>query len=399
MPLSSRFIGRTAELDALDAALTALEGGAPRAVEVVGPAGIGKSRLLSELGARAGARGHVVLSGSGAELEQDLPYWVFVDALDDYIEGLEPRRLDRLDAATRSELGQFLPALADSAAAPGTALHERYRTHRAARVLLEHLALRKPLVLLLDDFHWADPASTDLLSALLHRPPAAGVLIALAARPTQLPTRLATALERAHRAGVLARVELPPLTRNETRELVGEHAELFYEETGGNPFYLEQLTRAPTDTLPKAASGEVSLAGVQVPPMVAAALTEELSLLPLVARSVLDGASVAGDPFEIDLVTAATGLPEAQVLEAIDELARMELVRETELPRRFRFRHPIVRRAVYEASPGGWRAVAGRRASRAPGRGGARSASRVAPADGAGARRYRSVRQEPRDAA
>ena len=365
MPLSSRFVGRIAELDALDASLTALEGGAPRAVEVVGPAGIGKSRLLSELGARAGARGHVVLSGSGAELERDLPYWVFVDALDDYVAGLDPRRLDRLDAATRSELGQFLPALADLSVAPGTALHERYRTHRAARELLERLAIPKPLVLLLDDFHWADPASTDLLSALLHRPPMAGVLIALAARPHQLPTRLATALERAHRAGVLARVELPPLTRDETRELVGDHAELFYAETGGNPFYLEQLARAPTDTVSKASTGEVSLAGVQVPPMVAAALTEELALLSEPVRRVFDGASVAGDPFEVDLAAAAAELPETDVLDAIDELGRLELVRDTDMPRRFRFRHPIVRRAVYETTRGGWRVGAHERVAAA----------------------------------
>jgi DNA-binding NarL/FixJ family response regulator len=371
MPFSLRFVGRTAELDALDAALTALEGGTPRAVEVVGPAGIGKSRLLSELGDRAAARGHVVLSGSGAELEQDLPYWVFVDALDDHVADLDPRRLERLDATTRSELGQILPALAESAPTTEIALHERYRTHRAARVLLERLAIPQPLVLLLDDFHWADPASTDLLSALLRRPPAAGVLIALAARPSQLPTRLATALERAHRAGVLARVELPPLTPDETRELVGDHAELLYEETGGNPFYLEQLARAPIDMAqPAQADAGVSLAGVQVPPMVAAALTEELSLLAEPVRRVLDGASVAGDPFEVDLAAAAAGLAETEVLEAIDDLARLELVRETDLPRRFRFRHPIVRRAVYEASPGGWRVGAHERvASALSGRG------------------------------
>ncbi|HZE05573.1 MAG TPA: AAA family ATPase, partial [Solirubrobacteraceae bacterium] len=355
MPFSSEFVGRTAELDALDAALTALERGTPRTVEVVGPAGIGKSRLLGEVGARAQARGHVVLRGSAAELEQDLPYWVFVDALDDYVAGPEPRRLERLDPATRSELGQFLPGLADSPAAPETTLHERYRTHRAARLLLERLATPKPLVLLLDDFHWADPASTDLLSALLHRPPAAGVLIAVAARPRQLPPRLATALERAHRAGVLARVELPPLTREETRQLVGEHADVLYQETGGNPFYLEQLARAPADTLPKAAGLEVSLAGVQVPPMVAAALTEELSVLPEPVRRVLDGASVAGDPFEVELAGAAADLAETDVLDAIDDLARLELVRQTEMPRRFRFRHPIVRRAVYETTREGWR--------------------------------------------
>ncbi|MGZ4331910.1 MAG: ATP-binding protein, partial [Solirubrobacteraceae bacterium] len=315
MPFSSHFVGRTTELDALNAALTALEGGTPRAVEVVGPAGIGKSRLLSELGARADARGHVVLRGSGAELEQDLPYWVFVDALDDHVAQLEPRRLDRLDATTRSELGQLLPALADSVVAPDTGLHERYRTHRAARVLLEHLAVPNPLVLLLDDFHWADPASTDLLSALLRRPPA---------------------------AGVLARVELPPLTADETRELVGEHAEFFYEETGGNPFYLEQLARAPT--VAKVAGGHVTLAGVHIPPLVAAALAEELSLLSGEARAVLDGASVAGDPFEVDLAAAAADCADSEVLEAIDDLARLELVKETDMPRRFRFRHPIVRR-------------------------------------------------------
>jgi DNA-binding NarL/FixJ family response regulator len=377
MPFASRFVGRTVELDALDAALVALEGGSPRAVELVGPAGIGKTRLLSELGNRAQERGHVVLSGSGAELEQDLPYWVFVDALDDYVDGLDPRRLERLDPATRSELGQLLPALANGAAAPETALHERYRTHRAARMLLERLAVPKPLVLLLDDFHWADPASTDLLSALLHRPPAAGVLIALAARPRQLPARLATALDRAHRAGVLARVELPPLTVEETRELVGERAEHFYDETGGNPFYLEQLARAPADRLSASAGAEVSLAGVQVPPMVAAALSEELSLLPESARRVLDGASVAGDPFEVDLAASASDLSELEVLDAIDELARLELVRETDMPRRFRFRHPIVRRAVYESTRGGWRVAAHERVAAALARRGAAASARA----------------------
>jgi DNA-binding NarL/FixJ family response regulator len=319
----------------------------------------------------------VVLSGSGAELEQDLPYWVFVDALDDYVERLDPRRLERLDPATRSELGQLLPALADSGPAPETALHERYRTHRAARMLLEHLAVPKPLVLLLDDFHWADPASTDLLSALLRRPPAAGVLIALAARPTQLPTRLATALERAHRAGVLARVELPPLTREETRELVGAHAELLFDETGGNPFYLEQLARAPAERLSGAADGEVSLAGLEVPPMVAAALTEELSLLAEHARRVLDGASVAGDPFEVDLAAAASDLAERDVLDAIDDLARLELVRETDVARRFRFRHPIVRRAVYEGTRGGWRVGAHERVAAALAERGAPASARA----------------------
>lgn len=99
----------------------------------------------------------------------------------------------------------------------------------------------------------------------------------------------------------------------------------------------------------------MQLAGLQIPPQVAAALTEELTLLSEPAQKVLDGASVAGDPFELDLVAVASELPEKQVLNALDELLTVDFVRATDMPRRFRFRHPIVRRAVYEATRGGWR--------------------------------------------
>ena len=354
------FVGRTSELAAFDAALDAVEHGSPRAVEVTGPAGIGKSRLLAELTARADARGYVVLGGSGAELEQDLPFWVFVDALDHYVRGLDPRRLDRLEPAVLAELGQVLPSLSGAGAAPQPALHERYRTHRAISELLEQLAAAKPLVLLLDDFHWADPASIDLLVALVRRPPAAGVLIVVAARPRQLAARLATALDRAHRDGALVRLALGALTRDEARELVGGDADALYEESGGNPFYLEQLGRAPGHSPAQPAGADL-----EVPPMVLAALTEELALLSEPVRRVLDGAAVAGDPFEIDLAAAAAGVPEPETLDAVDALGRLELVRATDMPRRFRFRHPIVRRAVYEATAAGWRLGAHERAAAA----------------------------------
>ena len=376
MPASGQLVGRARELARLDDGLAALERGVPRAVSVMGPAGIGKSRLLAELGTRADARGHIVLTGSADELEQDLPFWVFVDALEDYVEGLDPRRLERLDPAIRAELGLLFPALADSAMAPAPALHERYRTHRAVRVLLEQLAATKPLVLVLDDFHWADAASIDLLVALLRRPPDAGVLIATAARPRQLEPRLTAGLDRAQRDELLARFELDALTPDEASELLGRRDDALYEESGGNPFYLEQLARAPAAGSP-AAGGEVSLAGVEVPRMVASALTEELALLSVPARRVLDGASVAGDPFELDLAAAAADLPEPDVLDGIDELTGEDFVRPTDMPRRFRFRHPIVRRAVYEAAPSGWRIGAHERVATALGARGADAASRA----------------------
>jgi DNA-binding NarL/FixJ family response regulator len=359
---ADHLVGRAAELDRLVGALGRLERGQSAAVEVLGPAGIGKTRLLGEFGDRGEADGVLVLGGRGAEQERDLPFWVFVDALDDYIGGLEARRLRGLDDEVRAELGQIFPSLSAPVTGGRSTLQvERYRMHRAVRELLERLAATKPLLLVLDDFHWADYASAELVGALLRRPPAARVLMVLAARPRQLPPPVAAALDRAHRDGVLDRIELGPLTRGEALELIDRATEdplaaALYEESGGNPFYLEQLARSPDPlVLGSPAAGDVPLAGVRVPPMVAAALTEELAVLSDGARLVLEGASVAGDPFEPDLAASAAGVSEASALEALDELLRCDLVRVTDVPRRFRFRHPIVRRAVYEATPGGWR--------------------------------------------
>ena len=150
-----------------------------------------------------------MLTGSASELERDLPFWVFVDALDEYAEGLDPRRLEQLDETARTELAHVFPSLSALGNGGGVALQdERYRTHRAVRDLLETLAASKPLVLILDDLHWADSGTIELLGALLRRLPAAPVLIAMAMRPRQTPGRLAAAFERAHRAGRLTRHEL-----------------------------------------------------------------------------------------------------------------------------------------------------------------------------------------------
>jgi predicted ATPase len=309
--MTGHLVGRVGELACIDAALAELDLGRPGAIALVGEPGIGKTRLLKELAARAEALGHLVLSGSASELERNLPYSVFIDALDEYLGSLEPERLAVLGDNVQAELAYVFPSVAAPAVEREVALqHERYRSHRAVRDLLMRLAAPRPLVLMLDDFHWADAGSVELLGALLRRPPAAAVLIALAVRPHPLAERLVAALERAQRGDVLTRIEICAFSLAEVGEFLGEavdtaEAAALYEECGGNPFYLQQLARAPGRAAGSASVvAEMSLA-IGVPTAVAAALTEELALLSDSARLVFEGAAVAGDPFEPELAAAA----------------------------------------------------------------------------------------------
>ena len=201
---SGSLVGRHEELRSIQAALDAVSGGQRQCLHVAGEPGIGKSRLLRELGDLADGRAHLVLSGRGTEFEQELPFGVFVDALDDYLGTLNPRELERLGAERRAEVAAVFPALADLAAGGvrRTPLEaERYRTHRAIRALLERLAVRVPVVLALDDLHWADEASVELVCHLLRHPPSAPVLLVLAYRPAQVASAVAQAAEQSRRDG------------------------------------------------------------------------------------------------------------------------------------------------------------------------------------------------------
>jgi ATP/maltotriose-dependent transcriptional regulator MalT len=359
--LGERLVGRADELDVVEQVLDELYRGNPRAIEVTGEPGIGKTRLLRELAARAEGRGHLVLGGSASELEQDLPFSVFVDALDEYLRGLDPERLDALDDQVRAELAHVFPSLwalaDDREVAPQ---HERYRSHRAVRDLLERLSGPRPLVLVLDDVQWADSASVELLGALLRRPPASPVLTALGLRPHPTRERLAAAVARARRDGVMTSVELGQLSLADTGLFLGPVVDAattssLYETSGGNPFYLQQLART-LDLSTATGTGTIELSGaIEVPSAVAAALAEELALLSGPARLVLEGAAVAGDPFEPELTAVAAETSEASTMAAVDELLELDFIRQTEVPRRFRFRHPLVRLAVYETTATGWR--------------------------------------------
>jgi ATP/maltotriose-dependent transcriptional regulator MalT len=367
-------IGRRHELGVLDRALAAVERGPSRAVGLRGEPGIGKSRLLAELASRAEERGHLVLSGRATELERDLPFALLIDAFDRQLASDPPRRLDDEHLA---QLAAVLPAVAGMPGVePAASPDGRHQVARAVRALLELLAGQQPVTVLLDDVQWADAASADVLALLLHRPPPTRVLLALATRAGRAPD-LEAALEIAVRNGSAEVLDVGPLSRREADGLMTSlrraARERLYIESGGNPFYLEALARAAgSDPHRGVATG---MAGV--PRAVRAALAGEVGVLPAQMREVLEGAAVAGDPFEPELAGAAVGVPETAVLSALDDLLAADLIRPTDQPRRFRFRHPLVRRAVYEGTAGGSRLAAHARAADALAARGATPAQRA----------------------
>ncbi len=374
---SAETVGRESELERLDDALAALGEGGAACLSVEGEPGIGKTRLLAELQAKADEHGHLALRGTAAEFEQDVPFGVWVNALDAHVAELED-----WDPELLEELGGIFPSLRPASGENDSAVaDERYRAHRAVRALLELLAEEKPLVLVLDDLHWGDRASIELIAALMRRGPDAPVLLAFAFRPGQAPERLSAALA----APTVTRVELAQLSESQAGEMLTELdasalAEI-YSHSGGNPFYLEQLARASSagrlsGALRHAGNGAGELAG-GVPGAVAAALAEELESLSLSARGLLNGAAVAGEPFEPDLAAAVAELSQPEGLAALDDLIDRDLVRPTEVPREFIFRHPLVRRAVYESTRGGWRLAAHARAAEALGARGAAATERA----------------------
>jgi predicted ATPase len=167
--LASVLVGRREELAAFERALADVERGEARAVALHGEPGIGKSRLLGELAGRARGRGLLMLEGRAAELERDLTFALLLDALEPLVsDGAFARAIAELDGWQLRELAGVLPAVGPLVAVEWAPVSgERHRVARAVRALFERVAAERPLALLLDDVHWADPASADVLALLL----------------------------------------------------------------------------------------------------------------------------------------------------------------------------------------------------------------------------------------
>ena len=315
-------VGRDAELDAIDRLIEAAARGESSMLLVRGEAGIGKTRLLDRLSHRAAERRFAVLRGRATELESDVPFAAVVEAL-------EP--LDDVALATPAS-----PA-------------ERWRLHRGLRERLDALPGGHPFALVLDDVHWADPATLELLEHLMRRPPERPHLLVAALRPGDVAERL-LAIRPA------AALDLGPLAREAAEPLLAglvdpNERERMFTQSGGNPLLLEELARAGP--------------GAEAPGGIVAAIGAERAALPAPARMLLDGAAIAGDPFDLDLAAAAGGLDADQALTGLDALVERGLVRPADIPRRFVFRHPVVRSAVHAAVPAGEEIAAHVRAARA----------------------------------
>ncbi|RSM89467.1 hypothetical protein DMH04_05555 [Kibdelosporangium aridum] len=338
MEAMAHFVGRADELAVLTA-LLARPGSC--VAEIVGEPGIGKTRLLAEFRAVASAKGHRVLAGQAGELSGTVPFSVLVDAIDDVLVGCRPP----LDDHSLALLADVLPSIEDFAPAERPASGGRYRVHAALSDLLEWLAAPGGLVLTLDDVHWADEATSELLGRLLRRPPKVPMVIVLAYRPRQQPSHLTAALT----AGHSEIVELAPLSRDQIAELVGpdvsqHRLNRLYDLSGGNPLYLDALSKVGT------------LASFD------AVLHAELAMLAEPERLAAHAAAALDEPFELDTVARVAELSKHEARSALDGLVARDLIRSD--GRKWRYRHPLVRRAAYRSASRGWLHGAHARAAR-----------------------------------
>lgn len=364
----NRLVGREGELAAL---LGALDGLGPRRaswVQVTGEPGIGKTRLVTEFCRVAESRGALALVGRAAELERDVPFGVVIDAFDDYLGSHCEARLSELCDRRGGQLHRIFPALSGLGPSqlPGSG-DERYPAYRALRVLVERVAIPGPLIVVLDDLQWADVASIELLSFLLQRPPEAPVLMVAMWRPGQIPALDSTLSFSARDLPGIA-LDLAALAEEEVRELLGGVLEAprlaaVCRASGGNPFYALALAAAAVRGSPLGPRSGEEADDVAIPACVAVAIDHEIESLSRPARLLAQGAAVLGEPFEPELAARCANLVEDDMLPGVDELVASRIVQSAQSPRRFAFRHPIVRRAIHDSAAPGWRLGAHSRAA------------------------------------
>lgn len=341
-----RFVGRGRELERLASAWqTALVGGL-HAVLIAGEPGVGKTRLAGEWSQQAYGQGAVVLYGRSDE-DLGAPYQPFAEALRSLVPCIGAKRLRSLRGVEAllplvPGLTEVLPDLcAPPRADPDT---ERYALFDAVVALLELASTSAPVVLILDDLHWAAKPTLLLLRHLLRFGDRSRVQVVATYRSTDLDRShpLAAMLADLHRDGTANRLTLGGLDEDDVSVYVSEAgyddedlARALASVTGGNPFFLIEALRHVDE------SGGMWDPNT-LPQGVREAVSRRLSRLPAETNKALAAAAVVGSRFAVDFVEQVV---EQDLVDAFDEACRAGIVIE-ESGGRYRFNHAIVRQAL-----------------------------------------------------
>jgi DNA-binding NarL/FixJ family response regulator len=339
-------VGRAGQLAKLESALGRVRDGAPATVLIGGEAGIGKTRLVSEFTRWADTR---ILTGGCLELGTDgLPFAPFTALLRDLNRDLGPdgiaALLPGIPGATTAGLARLLPELA---APPGTPPgrdgdgHSRARLFEQVLTLLEHLADQSPVTLTIEDAHWADSASRDLLSFLIRSQRSIdGLLIVVTYRSDELHRThpLRPLLAELDRIPWVQRVQVSPLSLRETRELLASITgarpadrvlDAVYRRSGGNPLFAETLACSP-----------------DLPESLRDLLIAAVRRLPEQSQEMVQVASAGGDWTSHRLLAAVSGLADAELDTALRPAVAANVLRTD--GDGYLFRHALIREAVHD---------------------------------------------------
>jgi DNA-binding CsgD family transcriptional regulator len=359
---SPTFVGRADELARLAAARDRAAAGTPTTVVVGGEAGVGKTRLVGEAMTDARAAGARVLVGGCVELGgEGVPFAPLIEALRSFVRELdEPELATLVGGQARAELARLLPELGPAAGAGDRAAFggdpgpwsDRGRLFELLLGLLERLGGDRPAVLVVEDLHWADRSTRDLL-AFLHRNLRRGrLLLVLTYRSDELHRRhpLRPFLAELDRGRRVERLELARFGRAEVAaQLAGiqgapapaELAERIHARSDGNAFFVEELAATAADD-----DGEL-------PPSLRDTLLARIELLEEPTQQVLAVAAAAGARVEDDLLAEVAGLAEAGLLAGLREAVSAHVLLVDGGDGTYGFRHALVKEAVYgELLPG-----------------------------------------------
>ena len=346
---------RERELDALARLAAAAAGGEARTALIEGPAGIGKSRLLAELRRIAAGEGFQVLQARGGELEREFPFGVVRQLLEPAL--VDPGTRERaLAGAAASAAAVFDPVGAGGEAASDASFATLHGLYWA----VVNLSAEAPLMLAVDDLHWADRPSLRFLVYLARRLEGLPVLLAASLRPAEPGADNDLLGELAHEP-LTELIRPPALTGAAAAGLVrarlGEEADdafaaACHAASGGNPLLLSELLKALDADRVSPDAAHVGVVEEIGPRAASRAVLVRLARLPEAAVDVARAIAVLGDGADLTAVAALTGRPDEDVAAATAALARAEILR-FEPP--LGFVHPLVRAAVYHDVPPGER--------------------------------------------